>query len=285
MRLTCPNCDAQYEVDDDAIPETGRDVQCSNCGQTWFQAAAGAVADAEVEAEAEVQPEGTETADISQDASQDSDKDQVAESEPEIDVAGDDATEQPALPPDTAEDPGEAHQRRALDEAVMDVLRQEADIEIRARDNEAGGLETQPDLGLAPAEGSSDAAIRERTARTPGEEEAPADSGHRRDLLPDIEEINSTLRAESDRDGFGKDGSVADEPQRQRSAFRRGFALVLLLLTAALGVYVYAPTISQTWPGTADALGSYVNWVNGLRVWLDGAMNSVIEAISGPTED
>ena len=37
MRLVCPNCDAQYEVDANAVPEAGRDVQCSNCGHTWFQ--------------------------------------------------------------------------------------------------------------------------------------------------------------------------------------------------------------------------------------------------------
>ena len=37
MRLTCPNCDAKYEVPEDAIPEGGRDVQCSNCGHGWFQ--------------------------------------------------------------------------------------------------------------------------------------------------------------------------------------------------------------------------------------------------------
>lgn len=36
MRLICPNCDAQYEVDAHAIPAEGRDVQCSNCGHTWF---------------------------------------------------------------------------------------------------------------------------------------------------------------------------------------------------------------------------------------------------------
>jgi len=41
MRLTCPDCAAQYEVADGAIPEAGRDVQCSNCGHTWFQQAAG----------------------------------------------------------------------------------------------------------------------------------------------------------------------------------------------------------------------------------------------------
>ncbi|MDZ7906047.1 MAG: zinc-ribbon domain-containing protein [Cypionkella sp.] len=38
MRLQCPNCDAEYEVDANAIPYEGRDVQCSNCGHGWFQA-------------------------------------------------------------------------------------------------------------------------------------------------------------------------------------------------------------------------------------------------------
>ena len=37
MRLICPNCDAQYEIADNAIPSDGREVQCSNCGHTWFQ--------------------------------------------------------------------------------------------------------------------------------------------------------------------------------------------------------------------------------------------------------
>ncbi len=37
MRLTCPKCDARYEVAAAAIPTEGRDVQCSGCGHTWFQ--------------------------------------------------------------------------------------------------------------------------------------------------------------------------------------------------------------------------------------------------------
>lgn len=37
MRLVCPNCEAKYEVPDDAIPDTGRDVQCANCNHSWFQ--------------------------------------------------------------------------------------------------------------------------------------------------------------------------------------------------------------------------------------------------------
>lgn len=37
MRLVCPNCSAQYEIDGSMIPDEGRDVQCSNCGHTWFE--------------------------------------------------------------------------------------------------------------------------------------------------------------------------------------------------------------------------------------------------------
>lgn len=38
MRLTCPQCGAQYEIPDDAIPPAGREVECSSCNHVWFQA-------------------------------------------------------------------------------------------------------------------------------------------------------------------------------------------------------------------------------------------------------
>ena len=37
MRLICPNCGAQYEIDVTLLPEEGRDVQCSNCRHAWYQ--------------------------------------------------------------------------------------------------------------------------------------------------------------------------------------------------------------------------------------------------------
>ena len=36
MRLLCPKCDAEYELADGIIPNTGRDVQCSSCDTIWF---------------------------------------------------------------------------------------------------------------------------------------------------------------------------------------------------------------------------------------------------------
>ena len=37
MRVICENCHAQYEVPDAWIPETGRNVQCAQCHDTWVQ--------------------------------------------------------------------------------------------------------------------------------------------------------------------------------------------------------------------------------------------------------
>lgn len=37
IRLTCPECGAEYRVDDRAIPVAGRDVECSSCGHGWHQ--------------------------------------------------------------------------------------------------------------------------------------------------------------------------------------------------------------------------------------------------------
>lgn len=37
MRLTCPSCGAEYEVDDSLIPAVGREVECAACGHGWHQ--------------------------------------------------------------------------------------------------------------------------------------------------------------------------------------------------------------------------------------------------------
>ncbi len=41
MIVTCPSCEAQYILPDEAVGPRGRRVKCSSCAYTWLQAAAG----------------------------------------------------------------------------------------------------------------------------------------------------------------------------------------------------------------------------------------------------
>ncbi|MCK4861151.1 MAG: zinc-ribbon domain-containing protein, partial [Rhodobacteraceae bacterium] len=41
MRITCPTCSTQYDVDESDIAVTGQDVQCTECMTIWTQARSG----------------------------------------------------------------------------------------------------------------------------------------------------------------------------------------------------------------------------------------------------
>ncbi len=297
MRLVCPNCGAQYEVDSRVIPEGGRDVQCSNCGHTWFQKPVGAETSEglsaasesdpaeEVRAEAPAGPgEGApESGAVSQEASKEEAPAEVSAPRSEPESAPGQGPEQGSVPPadagqqdpasgeTPAEDAPPERPRRVLDESLRELLREEAEREARARAREK--IETQEDLGLhepsAPGQRLIDS--RERMARLRGldrEEEAPApasgDAGARRDLLPDIEEINSSLTS------IGAEEIVDDfaEPVRQ-SGFARGFAVMLLLAGLAGALYLYAPLIGARIPAMAGPLEAYMGVVDAARGWLD----------------
>ena len=36
MKISCPNCDKNFIVDDDLIPKEGRKLQCGSCQHGWF---------------------------------------------------------------------------------------------------------------------------------------------------------------------------------------------------------------------------------------------------------
>lgn len=297
MRLTCPNCDAQYEVDDNAIPETGRDVQCSNCGHAWFQLPAELEDDLATEEQAADRapeadkpatdgpaPAGRPAPDGAQDARSDDGLDGDQD---------DDPAEAAPLPPPL---PGA---RRSLDDGLKRLLREEADRESAARKAEAGGLETQPELGLdagdtgvAPPREEAGAVVEGPDADVPepdmaeGSEEGGRASGARRDLLPDIEEINSTLRANSDR-GPEEPGASADveTPAAQKRGFRRGFSVILLVAVVLALLYLYAPKIARQIPAAAGPLKSYVQTIDQGRTRLNDMMQNATRALTGGTSD
>ena len=295
MRLTCPNCGAQYEVPDDVIPPEGRDVQCSNCGSTWFQDGpyvdelqAPAPTEEPIAAEPalESEPENVQAAAPEEDPDQDealeapvADSDFDAEDdldppqedfatpppEPESDTA--DAEEIPVAQPERS--------GRELDTSVKDILRAEAEREAALRAAEATGVETQPELGLDAATMDDTAhraqQTRERMARLRGEDpDEPSEDlpGSRRGLLPDIEEINSTLKGNYEVPGPAEALAYDEMAPRQRSGFLRGFTIVILLAVGAALIYQNAGTLATQVPEAAPYLQSYVDWVNETRVWL-----------------
>lgn len=289
MRLICPNCGAQYEVPDEVIPADGRDVQCSACSSTWFQAHSDsadtredAVADSASmtpppPAEAKVEPEPEPGPDSQPPA----EPEQIYPPVPE-------ETEQAAASP-------APQASRRLDPNIAEVLREEAEREQAAREAEksgSGGLESQPDLGLdEPADEASRRAeqARLRMARMRGETVAPevavaaatASAGSRRELLPDIEEINSTLRASGDRKrpATATDADLANtlpKPVRRGRGRRRGFWSVMVVVGLGVATYVFSPVIAQYLPAIEPYLAEYVSQVETARGWLSTNVESAL---------
>ncbi|APX21952.1 MAG: hypothetical protein CML50_19200 [Rhodobacteraceae bacterium] len=304
MRLICPSCGAQYEVPSNVIPEGGRDVQCSNCGHTWFQAhpdddpsqapdAGGPLPDEDPQPESGSADEPTEAA-------------------PVADVSDPEA--EPEIPPVPSEGT-RLRRRRELDPSVAEVLREEAEREARQRAARSAPLESQPELGLSdpgPTEPSlSDAEedesarrsreARERMARMRGEEpvtptpDRPAEeatpaatAASRRELLPDIEEINQTLRASSERRSMETPQGravVEEEAEAERSSFSNGFRLVLALAIFAVAFYLLAPTIADVFPGLEPLMAAYVAQIDAARLWLDGQVTALLQMLDGMSSE
>lgn len=317
MRLICPNCGAQYEVPDGVIPEQGRDVQCSNCGNTWFQPHPDQDPDLAEElgqdsTDMPAPPPAPEAENPPFEAEDDADEDRDADDYD--DDAGDDDYDDDADDNDTGDDldddaqddaPDENHpapppaapSRRNLDPSIAELLREEAEFEARQRASESlSGLETQPDLGLEePAQ--DEAARRAQEARrrmasrqgldddhdhahddlTEDDSDLTDHVGSRRELLPDIEEINSSLNADARRPARADDhlpGAAALTPRP--SGFRRGFALGLLLVVFLWALYAFGPQIAQKLPQIAAPLKAYSQTVDTGRLWLDDQAKALL---------
>lgn len=269
MRLTCPNCSARYEVDESMVPPSGREVQCSNCSQTWFQPG-----------HRRVEPPTPEP------APQTVAPEPAPEPEPRLAEV---AVEGPSGAPGaevTADAPRPA--RSQIDPAVADILREEAEREARLRrgdpapdpapEQEEMPLASEPrasrEQRLAELEGAEDAFDTEQISAAV----ASAAAASRREQFPDIEEINSTLRATGDRhedEAGATDVDTVGAADRRRGSVRRGFFLVIILAAIATGIYSYAGQITEAVPQAGPLLERYVDTVNTARFWLDDLARSL----------
>lgn len=259
MRLVCPNCDAKYEVPDDAIPEGGRDVQCANCSHAWFQMKPSKAAAVVTPPAPMRQPDPVVKAEAAQ--------------KPADPVKAPEAAPQPAAETATAAPAG-----YGVDESVLSILRDEAEREVSARNAEGRPLEMQADLGI---EASMNAA-QKRTAMLRGEDaEVAARPSARRDLLPDVEEINSTLRPSERAEVDDAEAGTVLEAERGRSSFRSGFMMMMVIAVLGLVAYLTAPQLSSQVPALERPLSAYVGFVDMVRLQLDGLMQSATTAING----
>ncbi|MEE9426737.1 MAG: zinc-ribbon domain-containing protein [Paracoccaceae bacterium] len=267
MRLICPNCGAQYEVDGTVIPDGGRDVQCSNCGHTWFQR------------QSQQDAESVQTFDETPDqTSTQSDQIQAVD-EPETNQ---DDSEQSAAAffenksePDFQENSPEAPaapERQELDENLASILREEASLEssqrLQANDRAQSQSGTEQDSTGTTADQTTDT-----------QEHSPGSV--RSDILPDIEELNSTLAAAPAVAGSDDSATEVPEQEKRRSGFRRGLLLAILLFVVLALIYLLAPKIATAVPATASVLATYVDWVNSLRMAMDGLMLGIIDKLTG----
>lgn len=266
MRLICPNCDAQYNVSDDAIPEGGRDVQCSSCAHTWFQTEAAASARETSLVLSKPLPSAVKAS--SRDVSA---YDTPTNSRP--------LTDKPT--------------HRPVDPSVANILREEA-----AREHEVSDSGAWESPATEEARKTAKLNIEEtrkriaqvtqdeggiRSGASPEAAAAAVAAAANPRAVPDIHEINAALRARAD----ANDTSGLNEAEKQeavrRSGFRRGFLFVLIIVALLIAPYFFAEEIVTTLPQTSDFMQSYLAVVDQLRLRIEVAVDAVSGLIASFT--
>ncbi len=278
MRLVCPNCGAQYEIEASLIPEPGRDVQCSSCAHQWFQKTDGTIAPAQArrapkpaaEAPPDRAPAAARSVDVPVADAHSADAHSAVVPAADAHAAGlavGPAAEDPGEPPaPEASDGG----KRPADAGVLAVLREEALREVRARRAAEAAAEGQPDLGLDTAPAGRPGHATPVSPRPPAVSRSPE---LRPDLLPDIEAINATLRAVSEREAGARAAADAhDRHRNRRRGFRAGLVVSAAAAAAAVLAYAYAPLLAARMPEAEPLLEAYVAFVNDARSGVDAAL-------------
>ncbi len=246
MRITCPNCGARYDVDEEVIPPEGRDAQCSNCRHVWF-----------------------------------------------VEHGGRDA----------ASPTRNSGLGKKLDPAVVNILREEAEREARARWGAAAdithdggtpgsgapatrfGASDNPRFGRGPDTGGNGGGDR------PAAEGAPPARGHPGPGRSDAEvgdgapsdDAAAARRTGGEvsgaRQGGGGDGRpgrklrddefAADPAPDEWTGFWVGFALAFLVAAAGLALYAMESEVIARVPEAEDRVTAYVGAVDDMRRSVD----------------
>lgn len=269
MRIVCPSCNAQYEIDVSLLPDGGREVQCSACGHIWFQSGAASATDTTSAPEPSPSPAAPEL-------NTPTDQTSPNTASPETDSAS--QTDEPDLTPeeDTAlegddDQPRTVPQPQAVDAKVLDILRDEAEYEAQQRAREATGLETQPELGLlgaAPWPSKPERAEDEDTRASAGKAKTAAPA------FPDIDDISESLEPVGRKRDKNSAFEVPATGEEKKRSFLRGMMLPVILALILVSLYLAAPAIIDAIPASAPILTGYVNTIDELRNAITGLLGS-----------
>jgi predicted Zn finger-like uncharacterized protein len=285
MRLICPNCKAQYNVDEALIPEEGRDVQCATCKKTWFQEKTFAATPLKL------------TTPVSPPRNR-SHEDRVGHSgpsgptgpaaprrtmggtttapKPEPEAA-------PAPPPPVNDDIDRDELRRAVEEELA------VKASLGATE-EAYEEEKDEDTDLLKS-------LREQLAEAGTDfETGPASGSRKRSVVKAAESAGITqdeLLADRSRKVLPSDISLefVEELNETRPKERRvggGFILALILVGIAAGTYFFKSTIADAYPPAEPYLDQYTDAVDSARSGVESMAAMVTELVANrdtPVED
>ena len=220
MLIKCPNCDAQYEVPNDIIPAAGRDVQCSSCSKTWFVT-------------------GQSGKKIVKDKASNYKNQEKGE-----------------LPKfETTESFLTGKATNDADTNVLEILREEADREIRARAVDGG-------TGESTHKPSSKKAIKNNSKVS-------------NKALPNNIEIGTTLEAAQ-----APNYSMKERIKYKNRSGKVGFFVGIVIISICWGAFSYADLISRSVPKTAIYMDIYKNYVEYLLAARDDMIHNLIEKLT-----
>jgi predicted Zn finger-like uncharacterized protein len=250
MRLTCPNCGAEYDVPEGLIPPAGKHVQCTACHTRWFM-------------------RGQAREELSED--QILRKLETRTTRPIAGTPG--ATPIPfpgmtaATPEPLAEPEPETPAEPPEETAPFDWQSPDGVLDDTAAESEPEDAAAAGPMSLRPA--APPPVVPEAPARAPGsapEVSAEAARVPQEHAVPRIG-LREAPRAPQ-RISIADSPAARPVPSRARRRFLPGFILVLLIAGLAFEVYVWRDPLAAQMPAAAPAITGYADAVDAAREWL-----------------
>lgn len=260
MRLDCPNCAAIYEVDDAAVPASGRRVRCAACNTGWRVSGDGATVPSDEEKR--LKPSADPLAPIPK-PTPDIEPSDVAARAPETHGDQSEPRKVESADPPAAEPKAEPPATTVGEQAASAETRDKP--EAKAKPDEPAKAKTpEPEKPATDAGGG----LADKSKRKPKFKLKPLEppKGIKIPNAPKVEKEPAIARDEPIPAGLDDDLEPTAGPLRSIGGFAVGFSLVLLIFAP----YLFRTQIVAAVPAASPVVEAYVSVIqsaqNGVRV-------------------